>query len=150
MESQMLFTGIPKVQTIVQGKKVVAYNSSSVAQTAAHFDNPSWCLLDYLTNERYGKGIAIANIDIPSFYTASTICDTDVTPYGSASAIDVMDCNAIIDTSSPVIDNVREFLKGCRGYLPYVGGKYKLIVETTGSSAITITEDDISGWLYFI
>mgnify|MGYP000212039700 CR=1 FL=1 len=139
------FTGIPKVQTIVQGKKVVAYNSSSVAQTAAHSDNPAWCLLDYLTNERYGKGIAIANIDIPSFYTASTICDTDVTPYGSASAIDVMDCNAIIDTSSPVIDNVREFLKGCRGYLPYVGGKYKLIVETTGSSSITITEDDIIG-----
>ncbi len=138
------FTGIPKVQSVVQGKKVVAYNSSSVAQTAAFSNNPAWCLLDYLTNERYGKGIAIANIDIPSFYTASGICDTDVTAYGSTT-IDVMDCNAIIDTSSPVIDNVREFLKGCRGYLPYVGGKYKLIVETTGSSSITITEDDIIG-----
>ena len=138
------FTGIPKVQSVVQGKKVVAYNSSSVAQTAAFSNNPAWCLLDYLTNERYGKGLAIANIDIPSFYTASGICDTDVTAYGSTT-IDVMDCNAIIDTSSPVIDNVREFLKGCRGYLPYVGGKYKLIVETTGSSSITITEDDIIG-----
>jgi len=138
------FTGIPKVQSIVQGKKVVAYNSSSVAQTAAHSNNPAWCLLDYLTNERYGKGIAIVNIDIPSFYTASGICDTDVTAYGSTT-IDVMDCNAVIDTSSPVIDNVREFLKGCRGYLPYVSGKYKLIVETTGSSSITITENDIIG-----
>ena len=29
------FTGIPKVQAKIQGKKVVAYNSSSVAQTAA-------------------------------------------------------------------------------------------------------------------
>jgi len=142
--NQDAFTGIPKVQSIVQGKKVVAYNSSSVAQTAAHSNNPSWCLLDYLTNERYGKGLAIANIDIPSFYTASTICDTDVTAYGSTT-IDVMDCNAVIDTSSPVIDNVREFLKGCRGYLPYVGGKYKLVVETTGSSSITVTEDDIIG-----
>ena len=142
--SQDAFTGIPKVQSIVQGKKVVAYNSSSVAQTAAYSDNPSWCLLDYLTNERYGKGLAIANIDIPSFYTASGICDTDVTAYGSTT-IDIMDCNAIIDTSSPVIDNVREFLKGCRGYLPYVGGKYKLICETTGSSSITVTEDDIIG-----
>ena len=138
------FTGIPKVQSIVQGKKVVAYNSSSVAQTATYSDNPAWCLLDYLTNERYGKGLAIANIDIPSFYTASGICDTDVTAYGSTT-IDVMDCNAIIDTSSPVIDNVREFLKGCRGYLPYVSGKYKLICETTGSSSITVTEDDIIG-----
>jgi len=138
------FTGIPKVQSIVQGKKVVAYNSSSVAQTAAHSDNPAWCLLDYLTNARYGKGLAIGSIDIPSFYTASGICDTDVTAYGSTT-IDVMDCNAVIDTSSPVIDNVREFLKGCRGYLPYVSGKYKLICETTGSSAITVTEDDIIG-----
>jgi hypothetical protein len=142
--SQDAFTGIPKIQSVVQGKKVVAYNSSSVAQTAAYSDNPSWCLLDYLTNERYGKGLAIANIDIPSFYTASGICDTDVTAYGSTT-IDIMDCNAIIDTSSPVIDNVREFLKGCRGYLPYVGGKYKLICETTGSSSITVTEDDIIG-----
>ena len=142
--NQDAFTGIPKVQSIVQGKKVVAYNSSSVAQTAAHSDNPAWCLLDYLTNARYGKGLAIGNIDIPSFYTASGICDTDVTAYGSTT-IDVMDCNAVIDTSSPVIDNVREFLKGCRGYLPYVSGKYKLICETTGSSAITVTEDDIIG-----
>ena len=142
--SQDAFTGIPKIQSVVQGKKVVAYNSSSVAQTAAYSDNPSWCLLDYLTNERYGKGLSITNIDIPSFYTASGICDTDVTAYGSTT-IDVMDCNAIIDTSSPVIDNVREFLKGCRGYLPYVGGKYKLICETTGSSSITVTEDDIIG-----
>ena len=142
--SQDAFTGIPKIQSVVQGKKVVAYNSSSVAQTAAYSDNPSWCLLDYLTNARYGKGLAIANIDIPSFYTASGICDTDVTAYGSTT-IDIMDCNAIIDTSSPVIDNVREFLKGCRGYLPYVGGKYKLICETTGSSSITVTEDDIIG-----
>jgi hypothetical protein len=142
--SQDAFTGIPKIQSVVQGKKVVAYNSSSVAQTAAYSDNPSWCLLDYLTNERYGKGLSITNIDIPSFYTASGICDTDVTAYG-ATTIDIMDCNAIIDTSSPVIDNVREFLKGCRGYLPYVGGKYKLICETTGSSSITVTEDDIIG-----
>ena len=142
--SQDAFTGIPKVQSIVQGKKVVAYNSSSVAQTAAFSNNPAWCLLDYLTNERYGKGLAIANIDIPSFYTASGICDTDVTAYGSTT-VDVMDCNAIVDTSSSVIDNVREFLKGCRGYLPYVSGKYKLIVETTGSSSITLTEDDVIG-----
>ena len=142
--NQDAFQGIPNVKAVVQGKKVVAYNSESVAQSAAHSDNPAWCLLDYLTNERYGKGLAIANIDIPSFYTASTICDADVTAYGSTT-IDVMDCNSVVDTSSSVIDNVREFLKGCRGYLPYVGGKYKLVVETTGSSSITITEDDIVG-----
>jgi len=142
---QDAFQGIPKVQAIVQGKKVVAYNSSSVAQTAAHSDNPAWCLLDYLTNARYGKGLAIGDIDIPSFYTASGVCDTDVTPYGSATAIDILDCNAVLDSSKKIIDNVRELLNGCRGYLPFASGKYKLLIETTGSASITLTEDDIIG-----
>ncbi len=72
--NQDAFAGLPNIKALIKGKKVVAYNSSSVAQTAAHSDNPAWCLLDYLTNERYGKGIPIANIDIPSFYTASGVC----------------------------------------------------------------------------
>ena len=142
--NQDCFGGLPQIHALIKGKKVVAYNSSSVAQTAAHSDNPAWCLLDYLTNERYGKGIAIANIDIPSFYTASGVCDTDVTAYGSTT-IDVLDCNTVIDTSKNVIDNVKELVKGSRGYLPYTQGKYKLLVETTGSASITLTEDDIIG-----
>jgi len=142
--NQDAFSGLPTIHALIKGKKVVAYNSSSVAQTAAHSDNPAWCLLDYLTNERYGKGIPIANIDIPSFYTASGVCDTDVTAYGSTT-IDVLDCNAVIDTSRKVLDNVRELAKGARSFLPFTGGKYKMIVETTGSASITLTEDDIVG-----
>ena len=142
--NQDAFAGLPTVQALIKGKKVVAYNSSSVAQTAAHSNNPAWCLLDYLTNERYGKGIPIANIDIPSFYTASGVCDTDVTAYGSTT-IDVLDCNAVIDTSKKVLDNVRELAKGARSFLPFTGGKYKMIVETTGSASITLTENDIIG-----
>ena len=141
---QDAFGGLPTIHALIKGKKVVAYNSSSVAQTAAHSNNPAWCLLDYLTNERYGKGLAIANIDIPSFYTASGVLDTDVTAYGSTT-IDVLDCNAVIDTSKKVLDNVRELTKGARSFLPFSAGKYKMIVETTGSASITLTEDDIIG-----
>ena len=143
--NQDAFTGIPKVQAKIQGRKVVFYNSGLAAQTAAYKTNPAWCLLDYLTNERYGKGIAISEIDLQSFYDASVVCETQVTPYSGASDINIFDTNAAIDTSQKIIDNVRELLKGCRGYLPYVGGKYKLIIETTGTAAITLTEDDIIG-----
>ena len=143
--NQDAFTGIPKVQAKVKGKKVVAYNSSLVAQTAAYSTNPAWCLLDYLTNARYGKGLAVADIDLQSFYDASVVCETQVTPYSSASDINIFDCNAVLDTSQKIIENVRELLKGCRGFLPYAGGKYKLIIETTGSASITLTEDDIIG-----
>ena len=30
-----------------------------------------------------------------------------------------------------------------RGYLPYVQGKYRLVIETTGSASVSLTEDDI-------
>ncbi len=143
--NQDAFTGIPKVQAVVKGKKVVFYNSSLVAQTAAFKTNPAWCLLDYLTNERYGKGLSVSDIDLQSFYDASVIAETQVTPYSGASDINIFDCNAVIDTSRKVIENVREFLKGCRGYLPYTAGKYNLIIESTGSASITLTEDDIIG-----
>jgi len=143
--NQDAFTGIPKVQAKIKGKKVVFYNSGLAAQTAAHKTNPAWCLLDYLTNTRYGKGIAISEIDLQSFYDASVVCETQVTPYSGASDINIFDTNTVIDTSQKIIDNVRELLKGCRGYLPYTSGKYKLIIETTGSASITLTEDDIIG-----
>jgi len=143
--NQDAFTGIPKVQAKIQGKKVVAYNSSLQAQSSAYSTNPAWCLLDYLTNERYGKGLAVSEIDLQSFYDASQVCVTQVTPYSGGSDINIFDCNTALDTSKSIIDNVREFLKGCRGYLPYNAGKYNLIIETTGSANITLTEDNIIG-----
>jgi len=143
--NQDAFSGIPKVQAKIQGKKVVAYNSSLQAQSPAYSTNPSWCLLDYLTNTRYGKGLAISEINLQSFYDASQVCETQVTPYSGGSDINIFDTNTALDTSKNIIDNVRELIKGCRGYLPYSAGKYNLIIETTGSASITLTEDDIIG-----
>ena len=139
------FGGLPQVQAKIKGKKVVTLNSSLVEQTASFSTNPAFCLLDYLRNERYGKGLATSDIDLQSFYDASQIAVTQVTPYGSASNINIFDCNFAMDTSRKVIDNARDIIKGMRGYLPFVQGKYKLIIETTGSSVMTFTEDDIIG-----
>ena len=143
--NQDAFTGIPKVQAKIQGKKVVSYNASLVAQSPAYSTNPAWCLLDYLTNTRYGKGLSISEMDLQSFYDASQVCETQVTPYSGGSDINIFDTNTALDTSQKIIDNVREILKGCRGYLPYTQGTYKLIIETIGSASITLTEDDIIG-----
>ena len=143
--NQDVFSGVPKIQAKVQGKKVVSYNSSLVAQTASYKTNPAWCLLDYLTNARYGKGLSVNEMDLQTFYDASLICETQVTPYSGGSDINIFDINTALDTSLSIIDNVRELLKGCRGYLPYTGGKYQLIIETSGTASITLTEDDIIG-----
>ena len=143
--NQDVFGGIPQVQAKIKGKKIITLASNLSEQTASFSTNPAFCLLDYLRNERYGKGLATSSLDLQSFYDASQICETQVTPYGSASNINIFDCNAVIDTSKKVIDNVREIVKGMRGYLPFVQGKYRLNIETTGTASVSLSEDDIIG-----
>ena len=137
------YTGIPNIQAIVQGKKISTFDASSNETTGQFSSNPAFCLLDYLTNTRYGKGIPIGDIDIPSFYSASQVAITQVTPFSGGSQINLFDCNAVLDTGQKLIDNTRTLLKGMRGFLPYTQGKYKLIIETTGSSVLTLNEDNI-------
>ena len=143
--NQDVFSGIPKVQTKLKGKKVVTLASNLSESSATFSTNPAFCLLDYLRNTRYGKGLATTDIDLQSFYDASQVAVTQVTPYSGGSDINIFDCNAVLDTSKKIIENTRILLRGCRGYLPYTAGKYKLIIETTGSASITLTEDDIIG-----
>ena len=143
--NQDVWGGMPKIQAKLQGKKVKTYNASLVEQSASYQTNPAWCILDYLTNTRYGKGLTTSEIDLQSFYDASQVCVTQVTPYSGASDINIFDCNTAVDTSRNLIDNLRELIKGCRGYIPYTQGKYSLIIETVGTGSITLTEDDIIG-----
>ena len=141
--NQDIFGGIPKVQAKIKGKKVVTLASNLSESSPTFSSNPAFCLLDYLRNSRYGKGLATTDIDLQSFYDASQVAVTQVTPYSSASNINIFDCNAVLDTSKKIIENTRILLRGCRGFLPYSAGKYKLIIETTGTASITLTEDDI-------
>ena len=143
--NQDVFGGIPQVQAKIKGKKIVTLASNLSEQTASFSTNPAFCLLDYLRNERYGKGLATTSLDLQSFYDASQVCVTQVTPFSGGSDINLFDCNAVVDTSKKVIDNVRDIIKGMRGYLPYVQGKYKLVIETTGTASVSLTEDDIIG-----
>ena len=151
------FGSIPTVHSVVKGKKVYNPNLDSTktggsgthredtSSTWEYSDNAVYQLLDYLRNDRYGMGIANSYFDsnYADWQTAGDVCDTDITPYSGASAIDLMDSHAVIDTSKKAIDNVKEFLKGCRGFLNYTGGAYKILIETTGSASISLTEDNI-------
>ena len=143
--NQDAFGGLPKIQARIKGKKVKTYNASLVEQSATYETNPAWCILDYLTDTRYGKGLATSEIDLQSFYDASLVCETQVEPYSGGSNINIFDCNTAVDTSRTIIDNLREMIKGCRGYIPFSQGKYSLIIETTGTATVSLTEDDIIG-----
>ncbi len=150
-----VFSRIPTITVLMQGRKISTFDGSSNESTGQYSTNPAFILLDYLKNTRFGKGVPIANIDIPSFYTASQVVDTNITPTGSnvtnpidgstATQINLLDTNIHIDSRNKVLNNIRAMLLNMRGFLSYSSGKYKLIIETTGSSVMTLTESDIIG-----
>ncbi len=157
--NQDKFGSLPTVQAVVQGKKVYNPNldgtvtggtgshRADTSSTWEYSDNPILQLLDYLRNDRFGMGIANSYFDsnFADWQTATDVCDANITPYSGASQIDLMDSHAVIDTSKKAIDNVKEFVRGSRAYLNYSGGVYNVLVETSGSASITLTEDNIIG-----
>jgi len=157
--NQDKFGSLPTVQAVVKGKKVYNPNLDGTvtggsgshraddSSTWEYSDNPILQLLDYLRNERFGMGIANSYFDsnFADWQTASDVCDANITPYSGASQIDLMDSHAVVDTSKKAIDNVKKFVSGARAYLNFSGGIYNILVETSGSASITLTEDNIIG-----
>ena len=157
--NQDAFGSIPIVHAVVKGKKIYNPNldgtltggsgshRADTTSTWEYSDNPVYQLLDYLRNTRFGMGIANGYFDsnFADWQTAGDVCDADITPYSGASTIDLIDSHAVVDTSKKCIENVNDFLTGCRGYLNYTAGEYKVLVETSGSASITLTEDNIIG-----
>ncbi len=153
------FMAIPDVKAVIKGRKVYDPNldgtktggsgshREDTASTWEWSNNPVLCTLDYMRNTRFGLGIANSYFDgdYADWQTAADVCDTDVTPYGSASAIDLLDMNYVLDTKKKCIDNLKEMVGGFRGYLNYANGEYKVLAESTGSASISLTEDNILG-----
>ena len=153
------FGSLPRVQATIKGRKVYNPNldgtvtggsgshRADTSTTWEYSDNPILQLLDYLRNDRFGMGITNSYFDsnFADWQTATDVCDADITPFSGASAIDLLDSHIVIDTSRKAINNVKEFVKGSRSYLNFSSGKYNILVESTGSASITLTEDNIIG-----
>jgi hypothetical protein len=155
--NQDAFNGLPEVRVTVRGKKIydprldtTKGGSGSHRQddptTWAYSANSSLVLLDYLRNSRYGKGLPndAFETNYDTFKTSANTCDTQVTPYSGATAdINLFETNAVIDSEKKVLENVRELLVPMRAIFNYTQGKYKIIIEGSGSSQLLLTKDNV-------
>jgi len=135
-------TGIPQVNFDVIGKKTRSTTSGGTTYKVFS-DNPADCIEDYLTNTIYGRSIPSSQIDTTSFTTARNICDTLVTVGGKTQK--KYTCNGILNTNNKALDNIEKLLTSCRGSLIFSGGKYKLLIDDTGTAVQTFDEDNIVG-----
>jgi len=156
--NQDAFSSLPDVKVTLKGKKIYdprldstkggsGSHREDTTSTWTYSDNSALILLDYLRNARYGKGLpnSAFETNYDSFKSSATLCETQVTPYTSASTIDLFTTNGVIDTSQKVLDNVKDLLAPMRALFTYTQGKYKVIVEGTGSSQLLLTTDNIIG-----
>ena len=136
-----VFQGVPEITAVVKGRKV--YDPRD--QTTAWSNNPALCVRDYLTNDRYGKGIPTSAIDDDAFEDAADDCDESVTFYSGGSTGKLFECNAVLKTDETLFDNIEKMLMGCRGFLPYSQGKYGLIIDKSRSSVFAFDQETIVG-----
>jgi len=156
--NQDAFNGLPDVKVTLKGKKIYdprldstkggsGSHRESTSSTWAYSNNSSLILLDYLRNSRYGKGLPTSAFETnyDSFKSSANTCDTQVTPYTTGTAISLLTTNAVLDSSQKVIDNVKELLTPMKAIFTYTQGKYKLIIEDSGVSVLSLNKDNIIG-----
>lgn len=135
--------GIPNVQFDVLGKKCYRVKDHGSGQNlSASYSsltknwtvNPVDHLLDYLLNPRFGCGLDITEIDASYFKTAARKCQQQV-DYDENGTQDgpFMIGASVLNTNSRLMDNVKILVQGCRGYLPYSRGRYKIRIDDGGN-----------------
>lgn len=156
MDIDSAYQGEPKTQYLVRGRKIYdprldttvggsGSHRQNDATTWAYSANPALCLLDYLTNSRYGRGLSYSVIDLDSFISGADACDATVSSNGGSIAR--LECNIALDPKNPVLDNVRTLLESMKGSLHYVNGNYQLFIEDVASTAMVVLEEDLIGGL---
>ena len=128
--------GVPEITFNVEGVKVPA---TSDGTTLSYSDNPARCILGYLVNTRYGKGIDPADLDLTSFADAETYCNTKN-----------FETRGNLSTNGTIHANVIDLLSSCRGYLTF-GNKYRLLIDRASSETpFEITKDNTVGNVDYI
>ena len=139
------YNGSPQMGFLVKGRRVrpVTFSGGvyTLSATYTYSNNPAWCLLDYLLNGDFGRGLSEDEVDLKSFYEAAQVCGTIVVSNRNVSGvvnggpttrdIPLYECNITLDTSKRVRDNIGDILStmGLAELTWSSEGKYKLLVE---------------------
>lgn len=146
--NQDAFGSIPDIKCIVNGRKVYdprdLNQSFSDPTTWTFSKNPALCLRDYLSNNRFGKGLSASQINDTSIIAAANVCDITVAEYDGqgAGTIPLLQANAVIDTNKKLFDNVKILLQGMRGLMPFQDGKYTLLIDAAAPAGTPFRLDN--------
>ena len=145
------YNGEPSMDFIVKGRRVRSVVLSggvySVSSSYTYSNNPALCLLDYLLNNTFGRGLSVNEVDLESFYNSAIVCGTTVVTNrrvggvvnGGATTrnIPLYECNIALSSEGSIRDNIERIMDTMAlAELTWsTQGKYKLSVEYPTSKA---------------
>ena len=150
------YQGIPSLKFFVEGAEVhdvvLTGETYSLSETRVYSNNPALCLLDYLTNPVYGRGLDLQFMDLESFYRAKLYCDEVVmtAPLDGKfwerrgnREVKRFELNIALDSDTEFRENISIILNSMNdASLLWVGNKYVLAMTYPKTSA-TINRFDI-------
>ena len=116
-------SGLPVMSAVIDGKKIRQATNPVGGLVTGADANYADVILDYLTNDIYGKNLNDADIDFESFAQARSYSDSR------------FNFNGVVQTDGRLFDNITELLYTCNGMLIFSNGKYKLKIKETGETA---------------
>ena len=142
------------IKAIVKGRKVydprleyaaVGTYGQDVTNASyiAYSTNPALCLADYLINDDFGMGIAVAKIDWEAIVTAADGCDVSVViPSGTQKRFTT---NGVLFGTDSHRRNIDKILSSMNGHLVYSNGKYIAHAGIYEAPTESLNEDDLIG-----
>lgn len=126
-----IFSGIPKRQVVVKGRKLLDYRTTSTSWTK----NPALMLYDYMTNTTYGMSLDSSLFDMPSWEQTANYCEVDT--YKEQWLVDYTISSRV--KSQTVIDTL---LAHFRGSLTWFGGTIGLQYSDLNAETVVAQLDD--------
>lgn len=135
--------GRPEVSFLIKGKKCFDPRTGTTAWT----QNPALQVMDYLTNDSFGLGIPIAEIETVegkpgSFWDAANVCDEDVT-LNSGGTEKRYTGNGFFEVGPDHQSILEEMCTAFAGSITYSNGKWKCWPAKYREPELELTESDV-------
>ena len=138
-QSEKLGSSLPRITAEVKGRLIK--NWTGAAYETSYSNNPVWCILDLLTNTRYGLGISESDLKLASFITAADYCNGQVA--GDRGDENRFECNIVFDSMTDAYSMIQEMLLTMRGRIFPLDDTLTLSLEAISGVDHTFTVDNI-------
>lgn len=134
LATDQLSGSLPDIRIQVDGRLVQVWDTDEEEFIEVFSKNPIWCIMDLITNVRYGIGnyIQVEHLDIERFKEMAAYCDELVTVTdndGEEYTEARYELDIVLDSSKSAMDWLVAMCLTCMAFLVYSGGTVYPIID---------------------